>query len=70
MNQVEVHVITKAEQESIQVILDSGALGMKNGNITIHFDEQGTIRLIESKQNIYKAMSSKQRPLDFPVNRV
>lgn len=68
---MEIHVITKAEQESIQVILDSGALGMKNGNVTIHFDEAGKIRLIESKQNIYKSVSSRQKPsIDFPVELV
>lgn len=54
MNKVELHVITKAQQESIQAILDSGALEIKNGSATVHFDEMGRIRLIESKQNIYK----------------
>lgn len=67
MTPIELHVITKAEQESIQAILDSGALGIKNGSATIHFDEQGNIRLIEAKQNIYRQVSTRQkRGIDIP----
>lgn len=50
----EVHVITKAEQESIQAILDSGALSLKNGSATLHFDHDGRIRQVEVKYISYR----------------
>ena len=62
MNITEVHVITKKEQESIQAILDSGALNLKNGSATIHFDSEGTIRQIELKQISYRLDISKKVP--------
>jgi hypothetical protein len=51
---MEIHVITKKEQESIQAILDSGALSVRNGSVTLHFDAEGTIRQVEIKQVTFR----------------
>ena len=58
---LEVHVITKEEQEMIQILLESGAFNMRSGHITIHFDETGKIRLVEAKKDIYRYTSSRQK---------
>lgn len=61
MNKVELHVITKQEQEAIQAILDSGALAVENGDITMHV--QGNI--IQSIEIRVKAYQRKRPSLDF-----
>ena len=54
MENLEVHIITKREQEIIQALLDSGALDIKNGSSTLHFDNQGTLKHIEVKAIAWK----------------
>ncbi len=61
MNNVELHVITKTQQESIQAILDSGALNVENGDVTIHM--QGNI--VQSIEIKVKAYQRKKPVLDF-----
>ncbi len=61
MNNVELHVITKPQQEALKAILDSGALNVENGDITIHM--QGN--LIQSIEIKVKAYQRKKAILDF-----
>lgn len=61
MNPIELHVITKSQQESIQAILDSGALGVDNGDVTLHFQSN----LIQSIEIKVKAYQRKKAVLDF-----
>lgn len=61
MNNVELHVITKAEQEAIQAILDSGGLNVENGDVTLHF-QSNIIQTIEIR---VKAYQRKKMPIDF-----
>lgn len=51
---MEIRVITKEKQEAIQTILDSGALELKNGSATLHFDSDGNLRQVELKQVTYR----------------
>jgi hypothetical protein len=66
VNNLELHVITKSQQESIQAILDSGALNVENGDVTLHF--QGNI--IQSIEIRVKAYQLKKMPLDFSIGTV
>lgn len=61
MNNLELHVITKGQQEAIQAILDSGGLNVENGDVTLHF--QGNI--IQSIEIRVKAYQRKKTVLDF-----
>lgn len=63
MNNVELHVITKAEQEAIQAILDSGGLNVENGDVTLHF-QSNIIQTIEIR---VKAYQRKKMPIDFSI---
>lgn len=63
MNNVELHVITKGQQEAIQAILDSGGLNVENGDVTLHF-QSNVIQSIEIK---VKAYQRKKMPIDFTV---
>ena len=63
MNKVELHVITKPQQEAIQAILDSGALNVENGDVTLHF--QGNI--VQSIEIKVKAYQRRKVPIDFTV---
>jgi hypothetical protein len=55
MGQIEFHLITQAQQQSIQTILEAGVLEIKGGSVTIHFDNLGKIRLIQRNDDIYRA---------------
>lgn len=61
MTNLQLHVITKAQQESLQAILDSGALRTENGDVTLHF--QGN--LIQSIEIRVKAYQRKRQVLDM-----
>lgn len=50
---LEVHVITKKEQEAIQAILDSQALSVVNGDVTLHI-QNGVIMSVEIRTVAYK----------------
>lgn len=61
VNSLELRVVTKSQQESLQAILDSGALNVENGDVTLHF--QGN--LIQSIEIRVKAYQRKKAILDF-----
>ncbi len=61
MNPIELHVISKAAQDSLAAIIASGALNVENGDITIHM--QGNI--VQSIEIKVKAYQRKRTVLDF-----
>lgn len=61
MNKLELHVITKGQQEAIQAILDSGGLNVENGDVTLHFQSN----IIQSIEIRVKAYQRKKTVLDF-----
>ena len=62
MENLAIHVITKREQAIIQALLDSGALNVKNGSSTLHFDNLGTLKSIEVKAIAWKLDMKREVP--------
>lgn len=51
---VEVFTFLQKRYEAILALEKSGALDMKNGKVTLHFDQNGVLRGIEADHWIYK----------------
>lgn len=64
MENIAIHIITCKEQEYIQAIIDSGALEVKNGSATLHFDKNGTLQNIEIKHIAWKF----DKDINMPYN--
>jgi len=44
----------REHQTDFMVLLDNGVFSMKNGSLTIHYDDKGLVRKIESNQIKFK----------------
>ncbi len=49
-------------QEILAILISSGALGLKNGKASLHFDHEGTFQGVEVNYWSYKRKSLTKRP--------